>query len=61
MILIKDDSVLPFLKDRRVHVVTLLDILNKLRRDAHAITVSDDELASARSAFDYLEAEFSAP
>lgn len=61
LMLLKDQAVLPFLADRRGHIIKLLDTINKLRKDAHAITVSDTDIASARSAFDYLEAEFSAP
>lgn len=61
LMLLKNTEVLPFLGNRRPHIVTHLDTINKLRKDAHAIFVSADDIAAARSAFDYLESEFSAP
>lgn len=60
-VLLKDTRILPYLSERRSHVVRCLDIINNLRKDAHAMTVSDSDIASARSAFEYLEGEFTMP
>jgi hypothetical protein len=61
LMLLKDLTVLPYLRERRSKVVRSLDEINKLRRDAHAITVTDTEMTTVRSAFDYLEGEFITP
>lgn len=59
--LIRDGRVLPYLSDQRSEITRVLDVVNKLRRDAHAIQVSDNDLSSARAAFERLEVEFSPP
>jgi hypothetical protein len=59
--LIKVDDVLPYLNSNRRDIIRALDTVNKLRKDAHANVVSDDELAAVRAAFELLEAEFSTP
>ena len=46
--LIKDHRVLPYLSGRRSKIVEQLDVINKLRKDAHALVVSDDDIARAR-------------
>jgi hypothetical protein len=61
LMVLKDTSVLPFLADRRKTIIGSLDTINRLRKDAHANLVTDTEMALVRSAFDYAEAEFSAP
>lgn len=59
--LLKNPQVLPYLEDRRSLVVKHLDQVNRLRKDAHAIQVDDADLRNVRSAFDYLESEFTPP
>ena len=59
--MIKDSSVMPFVENRRSNIVRQIDIINKLRKDAHAVAVTDDDMNAVRDAFDYLEAEFSPP
>lgn len=59
--LIKNERVLGYLGDRRRHIVKSLDIVNRLRKDAHANRVEDKDIEDAREAFLYLEAEFSPP
>lgn len=61
LMLLKDLEVLPFMSERRSEVIRTLDLVNKLRKDAHALSVTDLEFAAVRSAFDYLETEFSGP
>lgn len=61
LMLIKDDRVLKYLDNRRSDVVSNLDTINKLRKDAHAMQVTDNEMIKAQKAFDYLEAEFQSP
>ncbi|NII58039.1 AAA-like domain-containing protein [Sphingomonas aerolata] len=61
LMLLKQSLVLPYLDERRSIVTRHLDTINKLRRDAHATTVSDDEMSSIRAAFDYIEGEFAPP
>jgi hypothetical protein len=58
IMLIKDERVLPYINLRRSQILTHLDTINKLRKDAHALTVSDLDLSSVRLAFDSLEDEF---
>jgi hypothetical protein len=59
--LLKDPLVLPFIEDRRSEIIKRIDQVNKLRKDAHALSVTDAEFASAQFAFDYLDAEFAEP
>src|SRR4029077_9364566 len=59
--LLKDPLVLPFIDDRRSEIVKAIDQVNKLRKDVHALSVTDTEFAAAQLAFDYLDAEFSGP
>lgn len=61
LMLLKNDEVLPYLAGRRSELVTSLDMINKLRKDAHAKEVSSEEIILARKAFDALEAEFGEP
>lgn len=61
LMLIKDEMVLPFLRHRRSLIVQQLDTVNKLRKDAHALKVTEEDLRLVCSAFEVLEAEFSAP
>jgi len=58
LMFVKSEDVFPFMSDRRSLIVRSLDTINKLRKDAHAITVSDSDLSAAREAFDILEVEF---
>jgi hypothetical protein len=59
--LLKDGEVMPYLCERRSIILGKLDIVNKYRKDAHALIVDDQEMAEVRAAFDYLEVEFSEP
>jgi hypothetical protein len=59
--ILKLEGALPYVERNRKAIVTALDTVNKLRKDAHANAVSDQELASVRAAFELLEAEFSGP
>lgn len=59
MMLIKNRDTLPFLSSRKSIICNKLDIINKLRKDAHANLVTEEEMKTARAAFDYLEGEFS--
>ena len=59
--LLKDQRVLPFLRERRRAVVEDLAIVNKFRIDAHAKEMGDYEMDGIRSAFDMLETEFLQP
>ena len=61
LVLLKDERVLPFIQDRRSVVASHLNIVNRLRKDAHANRVSGGELADIRGSFEYLEAEFLPP
>ena len=61
LMLLKDFVVLPFLGERRTTIISFLDVINKLRKDAHALEPSNEDMVSVRSAFDYLEAEFCIP
>jgi hypothetical protein len=58
MMLLKDGNILPYLADRRSGIVSAIDVVNKLRKDAHAMWVGDNEFEDVRKAFDLLEAEF---
>ncbi len=58
MMLLKDFHILPYLDDRRSNVVSAINTVNKLRKDAHALWVGDKEVEGVRKAFDLLEAEF---
>lgn len=58
MLLLKEKSILIYLEDRRATVVQAIDVVNKLRKDAHANWVGDKEFEDVRKAFDLLEAEF---
>lgn len=58
---IKCPKVLPYLSVRRSLVLTHMDKINKLRKDAHANALTDDELREVREAFDFLEQEFFQP
>lgn len=58
LLLLKDSVILPYLDDRRSNVVSAVDTINRLRKDAHAMWVGDKEVESVRKAFDLLEAEF---
>jgi hypothetical protein len=59
--LLKDERILPYLNGRRAGIVAAMDIVNRYRKDAHAIVVSDAEMNAARAAFDQLEGEFQTP
>jgi hypothetical protein len=61
LMLLKDPMVLPYLGERRTTIISSLDTINKLRKDAHALEPSDEDMLLVRSAFDYLEAEFCIP
>lgn len=61
LMILKDDAVLSYLGDRRGAVVSSLNTVNQLRKDAHAIAVSDREMAEICSAFDFLEDIFLLP
>ncbi len=61
LMMLKDGEVLSYLGDRRSDVLKALDAVNRLRKDAHAKVITDDEMDQARSAFEYLEAEFLPP
>ncbi len=58
---LRDETVLPYVNENRSRISRYLDVVNKLRKDAHANSVSDGELIAVREAFDYLEGEFSPP
>ena len=55
LMIIKDERVLPYLGGRRSGVVSALNIVNALRKDAHARTVVDGEMIAVRAALDVLE------
>jgi hypothetical protein len=59
--MLKLSNVLPYIDGSRRNIVAALDSVNRLRKDAHANAVTDQDLASARAAFEVLEAEFSSP
>lgn len=59
LMMIKNVEVMPYISDRRSAICKSIDTLNKLRKDAHANELTDDEMNAAREAFDTLEAEFS--
>jgi hypothetical protein len=61
LMLLKDARVIPFIKDRRSNIIRYIDTINRLRKDAHALKVNDNEMNTAREAFVYLESEFSSP
>jgi hypothetical protein len=61
IMLIRDKDVLPYIEGDRSAILSAMDTVNKLRRDAHALQIDDDELKSAREAFLILESEFVAP
>jgi hypothetical protein len=56
--IIRNEEVLPFLKDRRKDVVAALSVVNRFRQDAHGNEISEDELVECRRAFEILEGEF---
>jgi hypothetical protein len=59
--IIKNEKVMPYLNHRRSLIIKYIDVINKLRKDAHANKVEDADIESAREAFDFLETEFSPP
>lgn len=61
LMLIKNSRVLPYLESRRSDFTKFMNEVNKFRADAHAKSVSDGEMASAREALEYLESEFTPP
>jgi hypothetical protein len=61
IMIIRDAEAAPYLSDRKSTICSNLDVVNKLRKDAHANLVTEDEMVRIRAAFDYLEAEFSSP
>lgn len=58
---IKNEQVMDYLGARRSHILKHLDVVNRMRKDAHAKSVSDADIENVRRSFDYLEAEFSPP
>ena len=61
LMLLKDERVLPFLEDERSEIVRYLNLVNKLRTDAHANDLTEEEMGDLRVAFDFLEMEFLSP
>ncbi len=61
LVLIKNAVVMPQLESRKSQIVAKIDVVNKYRKDAHAIIIGDEDMATVRAAFDYLEIEFSEP
>jgi hypothetical protein len=58
MMFLKNDRCLPHFAERRRQIVQNLDIINRLRVDAHARSLSDQEMANVRASFDFIEALF---
>ena len=58
---IKDERVLTYLGDRRSGVLSHMDTINRLRRDAHANDFSDAEFRDVIESIEALEQEFTAP
>jgi hypothetical protein len=56
--LLEDDGVLAHLGDRKVSVVSSLKLINRLRKDAHALSPTRDELERLSRAYDDVESEF---
>jgi hypothetical protein len=59
--ILRDDRVLPHLGERRSTILSHVDRVNRLRRDAHANDFSDDEFADCIKSLEVLEQEFVAP
>jgi hypothetical protein len=58
MMFLKSDLCLPHFADKRRQIVQNLDTINRLRVDAHARSLSDEEMDNARRSFDFIEAIF---
>lgn len=58
---LRDKRVLPYLAERRSAILSDMDCVNKLRRDAHANNFSDAEFAAVIESMERLEEEFVAP
>jgi len=61
MLLLKCDKVLPHIDRNRNRIIESLDIVNKFRVDAHALSVDDASMSRVRSAFEFLESIFAPP
>lgn len=61
LMLIRNEKVLAYIGGQRSNIVKSIDVVNRLRKDAHANIVSEQDISDARKAFDYLEGEFSPP
>ncbi len=61
LVIIKHSDVMRHLGHRKTILLLSMNCVNKLRRDAHALVVSDAEMTEVRRSFDVLETEFSPP
>ncbi len=59
--LLRDERVIPYVQEQRTVILSYLDTINKLRKDAHALDVNDTEIDAARKAFEFLEVQFCNP
>lgn len=58
LMLLKQNDVLPYISDRRSSITSAIDVVNKMRKDAHAKIVNAEDLSLVRAAFEVLEGEF---
>ena len=61
MMLIRDQSVLPYLGDRRSTILRYMNTVNRIRSDAHSNDIDDEDMKAVREAFESLELEFLQP
>lgn len=61
LMLIKNPAVLPYIAAHRKDIISNLDVVNRVRADAHAMEVSDEEFSAVDAALTCLEMEFSPP
>ncbi len=58
---LRDERVLPYLQERRTTLLSHMNTVNRLRRDAHANDFLDDEFADVVASLEQLEQEFLVP
>jgi AAA+ ATPase superfamily predicted ATPase len=56
--LLDDAEVLPHLADRKTSIMSSLRLINRLRKDAHALAPTSDDLELLSRAYDDVESEF---
>ncbi len=61
LMLMKDESVLPYLGVRRSIIVKHMNVVNRIRNDAHSNDIGDEDMKTVREAFESLELEFLQP